>query len=213
MAEKAPAPAPAPAAEAAPPKKGLPVKTIAAVAVLLVVEAVVVIGVVKVLGKPSEVKGVELEHAEHDDSAMLVEIPLLHEKFTNNSSGRVWMWDTEVILKVKKKHAGEPEAEGGEKKDDGHGGGKEEAADAHAAEKPAGMTVREEMKQRMAEIRTGVGAIVSAAQHPYFTEPGRETLSRQILEYLRGVFGQDAEGHERIEEVLIPRCLGFPADY
>lgn len=196
---------PPPAAEA--PKKKLPIKTIGAVAVMLIVEAVAIIGAVKMFGGPSEVKGVGLEHAEHDEGDSLVEVPVLHEKFTNSSSGRVWMWDTEIIIKAKTKHAGESEEAGA--KGGGHGDAKAEGHDAHAM----GPTVREELKSRMAEVRTGIGAIMSSAQHAYFTEPGRETLSRQILEYLRKVFGQDAEGHERIQEVLIPRCLGFPADY
>lgn len=206
---------PAPAAEAAPPaadtppKKSLPIKTIGAVAVMLILEAVAIIAVVKMFGKPSEVQGVGLEHMEHDEGDRLVEIPVLHEKYVNNSSGRVWIWDTEVIIKAKHKHAGEPEMEG-EKKGGGHG---EPAAEGEHGVHQAGPTVRVEMKERMAEIRTGIGAIMSSAQHAYFTEPARETLSRQILEYLRKVFGTDPEGHERIEEVLIPRCLGFPADY
>lgn len=198
----------APAAEA--PKKGLPIKTIGAVAVMLIVEAVGIIGVVKMMGGPSEVKGVGLEHEEHDEGDMLVEVPVLHEKFTNASSGRMWMWDTEVIMQAKKKHAGEEVAEG-DKGGDGHGGGHE--APAGDAAHHAGPTLREELKMRQAEIRTGIGAIMSSAQHAYYTEPGRETLSRQILEYLRKAFGQDAEGNERVHEVLIPKCLGFPADY
>jgi flagellar basal body-associated protein FliL len=211
MAEDKPAPAAAPAAPAADatPKKKLPIKTAAAVAVMLVVEAVAIIAAVKMFGKPSEVKGVGLEHVEHDEGDRLVEIPVLHEKFVNNSSGRVWIWDTEVIIKVKHKHAGEPEAEGKPAKG-GHG---EAPAEGEHGSEHAGPTVREELKERTAEVRTGIGAIMSSAQHAYFTEPARETLSRQILEYLRKVFGPDAEGHERIDEVLIPRCLGFPADY
>lgn len=185
--------------------KGLPVKTMIAVAVMLIVEGVVIVGAVKMFGMPSAVQGVGLEASGPDEGDMLEEIPVLHEKFTNSASGRVWIWDTEVIIKVKKRHAGEPEGEpGGDK---GHGGKSEKHADH------AGLTVRQELKARAAEIRTGIGAIISSAQHSYFTEPGRETLSRQVLQYLRGVFGHDAEGNERVVEALIPRCLGFPADY
>ncbi len=205
MPEEAPAPA------EQPPKKSLPIKTIGAVAVMLVLEAAGIIFAVKFFGQPSEVKGVGLEHAEHDEGDALVEIPVLHEKFTNGSSGRVWIWDTEVIIKAKQRHAGPAEEEAAKEGGGGHGGGGE-AAGGHG-EHAAGPTVREEMRARMAEIRTGIGAIMSSAQHAYFTEPGRETLSRQVLEYLRKVFGEDAEGHDRVEEVLIPKCLGFPADY
>jgi len=204
--------APAEPPKAPEPKKaGLPVKTIAVVLLLLVLEAVGLVAVLTMFAKPSEVKGVGLEQDHHAINDQLVEIPVVSEKFTNSSSGRVWVWNTEIVAVVKKKNAGEPEPADPKKKGGGgHGGGEGgAAADSHSA----AMTVRDELKAKLAKVRTGIGAIFSSAQHSYFTEPGRETLSRQILVFLREVFGQDAEGHERIEAVLIPNCLGFPADY
>lgn len=189
-------------------KGGLPKKTIVVVLALLAVEAVAVFGAVMMFGKPSEVRGVELEHGHVDEGEKLVEIPVVREKFTNNSSGRVWIWDAEVVLVAKLKHAGEAPSE--EAEDDGHGGGHDDHGDSHGH---AGATLRTELDQKRAQVRTGIGAIFSGAQHSYFTEPGRETLSRQIREYLRDVFGEDAEGHPRVHEVVIPKCLGFPADY
>lgn len=188
-------------------KKGLPTKTIAIVLVMLVAEAVIVMGAVTMLGKPSEVQGVGLEEGHNTEGDQLVEIPIVREKFTNNSSGRVWIWDAEIVVVAKMKHAGAAPSEDGE--DDGHGGGGDGGGDDHGH----GPMLRAELAARRAEVRTGIGAIWSGAQHSYFTEPGRETLSRQVLEYMRDLFGQDAEGEERIQTVLIPRCLGFPADY
>ncbi len=213
MAKEAPKQAPPPPpAEPVTKKQGLPVKTIIVVVAMLVIEAGLVVGVMTMLSKPAEVHGIGLEEDEAAKHEIPVEIPVLSEKFTNNSSGRVWIWDTEILVKVKSKHAGEEvaadkagggdhgaPAAGGDKKGKGHGS--------------RGMAVREELGTRMAEIRTGIGAIWSSAQHSYFTEPGRETLTRQVHEYLRSVFGRDAEGEERIQAVLIPRCIGFPADY
>jgi len=189
-------------------KGGLPTKTIAIVLILLVVEAVAVFGAVMMFAKPSEVKGVELEHGHIEEGERLVEIPVVREKFTNNSSGRVWIWDTEVVLVAKLKHAGHAPVEHAE--DDGHGDGGGDEGDGHGGH--AG-TLRSELEEKRAQIRTGIGAIFSGAQHSYFTEPGRETLSRQIREYLHGVFGEDAEGEPRVQDVVIPKCLGFPADY
>lgn len=189
-------------------KGGLPVKTVVVVVVMLVVEAVAVLGAVTVLGKPSEVQAVELNDGEADEGDRPVELYVVSEKFTNNSSGRVWIWDTEVVLVTKAKYAGPPPSAEGDEGGGGHGGG-----DKKHEEHAKGITLRDELVARRAQIRTGVGAIMSAAQHSYFTEPGRETLSRQMLEYLRTIFGPDAEGHERIDAVLIPKCLGFPADY
>lgn len=188
-------------------KGGLPIKTIAVVLVMLVVEAVGLIAVLSMVGKPSEVKGVGLEHDAHSEGDQLVEIPIVAEKFTNSSSGRVWIWNVEVVAVSKMKHSGPAESADAKK---GGGHGDEGGHDGHAA---TTATVRAELKAKMAKVRTGVGAIFSSAQHSYFTEPGRETLSRQVLQFLREVFGQDAEGEERIQAVLIPNCLGFPADY
>lgn len=192
--------------DAAPAKKGLPMKTVIIVMVMMAAEAVLVVGAVMMLGKPSEVHGVGLEESHDSEGEALVEIPIVREKFTNNSSGRVWIWDTEIVVVAKFKHAG-PEPSG-EEEDDGHGGGGDHGKhDDHAP------SLRHELESRRAQIRTGVGAIWSGAQHSYFTEPGRETLSRQVLEYMRDLFGTDADGEERIHEILIPKCLGFPADY
>ena len=199
--------APAEPAKAPEKKGGLPIKTIVIVLVMLVVEAVGLVAVLTMFGKPSEVKGVELKHEEHSAGDELVEIPIVAEKFTNSSSGRVWVWSVEVVAVAKQKHAGADESAG--KKDSGGHGDAAATDGGHGA----GSTVRVELKAKMAKIRTGIGAIFSSAQHSYFTEPGRETLSRQVLQFLREVFGQDAEGEERIQAVLIPNCLGFPADY
>ena len=171
-----PAAAPASAGEA---KKGLPIKTIIVVIVMLVVEAGAVIGLMSMLGKPSPVKGVEVHEDPHAEEERLVEIPVVAEKYTNNSAGRLFFYDVEIVLLSKSALS-----------DD----------------------VTTELEERQAQIRTGIGAIFASAQQSYFNEPNRETLTRQVLEYLRGVFKQDPEGHERVEAVLIPKCIGFAVD-
>ncbi|MBN8645061.1 MAG: hypothetical protein J0L61_07445 [Planctomycetes bacterium] len=216
MSDKAPdkkEAAPAPEAKAEPKKGGLPMKTIGMIVGLLVAEGAGIYLLMSMMGKPSEVKATEL-HEDHDaEGEKLVELPVLSERFTNTSSGRLFVWDLELLVKVKTKHAGDVSvlakgAKEAPKKDD-HGGGGGEKGAAH---EPS-IGVAEELKARVAEIRTGIGTIVASAQHPYFTEPGRETLTRQILEYLQEVFKQDPQGEQRIQAVLIPKCLGFPSDF
>lgn len=181
MAKEAPkSDQPAPAAPAAgEAKKGLPIKTMIVVIVMLVVEAGVVVGLMSMLGKPSPVKGVEIKEDPHAEEERLTEIPVVAEKYTNNSAGRLFFYDVEIVMQAKAAVA-----------DD----------------------VTTELEERLAEIRTGIGGIFASAQQAYFNEPNRETLTRQVLEYLRGVFKQDAEGHERVEAVLIPKCIGFAVD-
>jgi hypothetical protein len=42
-----------------------------------------------------------LEGHERQDLEATVEVPLLEEKFRNMQTGRVWIWDTAIVLKVK----------------------------------------------------------------------------------------------------------------
>ncbi len=166
-------------AEAA--KKKSPIKAIAIVAVLMLVEAV---GVFMVVGmtskKPAEAEAKSLEgHAEADGEAQ-VEIPLIEEKFQNMSTGRVWVWDSALVLKVKKKN--------------------EEF-------------VSGQLDARSAEIKEGISMIFRRAQHSQLKEPGLETINRLLLAYVNKTLGPDAEGLNRVERVLIPKCKGFPADF
>jgi flagellar basal body-associated protein FliL len=179
--EQADKKAEAPAGDAGAAKKKSPVKAIAIVGALMLVEAV---GVFMVVGmtskKPAEAEAKHLEgHAEADKEAQ-VEIPLIEDKFQNMSTGRVWVWDAGVVLKVKKKN--------------------EEY-------------VAEQLEARAAEIKEGISMIFRRAQHSQLKEPGLETVNRQLLTYVNKTLGTDAEGLNRVERVLIPKCKGFPADF
>lgn len=165
--------------KAAPPAKGLPIKTIVIVLVMLVVEAGALIGALTVFGGPSKAKADNGPVTPSPDE-LLVEIPVVHEKFNNSSTGRIWLWDTEVLIQV------------------------------HEKDKPS---IEEVLTRRQAEIRTGISALVASAQHGYFTEPGRATLTRQLEDYLRGVFKQKGETDSRVVRVLVPKCVGMPADF
>jgi len=162
----------------APEKKGLPIKTIIIILVMMVVEAAVIGGAIMVLGKPSDVQAVGLGEVDPDEE--LVEIAVITERFVNKSTGRAWLWDTEIVIKVKQRYAVE---------------------------------VQLKIDTRRAEIRTAINSIWATAQDSYFHEPGRATLTRQVLEYFHDAFGEDAVTEEPlVNGVLIPKCLGFPSD-
>ena len=163
-------------------KKGLPLKTIIIVLALLIAEGGAIVLFMTMFGKPSPVRAqaVELSEGPVEVGDELVELQLLQEKLTNSASGRVFIYDVEILVVCKDKYR---------------------------------ERVEQLMEQRMGAIRTGVSSIWAKAEHTYFSEPGRETLTRQTLDYLRGTFGRDASGDERIENVLIPKCLGMPADF
>lgn len=176
MADDTPKPASQPVEH---PRKGLPLKTIIIVLAMLVVEAGVLIGAVSFFGGPSKAAADDGK-VEASPDELLVEIPVVHERFNNSATGRVWLWDTEVLIQVREK---------------------DQAA------------IEDMLTRRQAEIRTGISAIMASAQHGYFTEPGRNTLTRQLTDYLRGVFKQRGETESRVMMVLVPKCVGMPADF
>lgn len=69
------------------------------------------------------------------------------------------------------------------------------------------------IQERGAEIKTGISQIIRTAHQNHLQEPNLETLTRQFTQYLREMFGSDADGEERIQRVLLPQCVGFPADF
>ena len=160
------------------PKKGLPLKTMIIIAVMMLAEAGAVVAVMTMFAGPQDVKGVSMEQSEEAAGERPQEIPIISERFTNSTTGRVWVYDTELLIQVKTKHAAEVEAE---------------------------------LERRKAEIRTNLSRIFAGAHHAHFNEPGRETLTRQCESYLRDVFGRDTDDEEIVLKVLIPKCLGFPA--
>jgi flagellar basal body-associated protein FliL len=104
MADKDDKKKPAADAPAAEPeaKKGLPLKTIVVVAGLMVAEAVGVFMIVSMTSKqPQAAQATPLDGHEKEDLESTVEIPLLDEKFQNMQTGRVWIWDTSIVLKVR----------------------------------------------------------------------------------------------------------------
>jgi flagellar basal body-associated protein FliL len=94
-----------PAAEAGePPKKKLPLIPAIAVLAVLVVEAAVIVALFMFSGGPSEVKaepGVADMVAAGEVPA---EVLVLAGKFQNTKSGRSYMYDTEIYVKVKQKN-------------------------------------------------------------------------------------------------------------
>lgn len=105
-AKEAPKEGAKPAEGAAPAKKGLPIKVIGIVAALMAVEAGAVFFVAKSTApKAAAADEVKLDSAEKVDTEATEEIQLIEDKFQNLQTGRVWIWDTEIYLKVKQKNS------------------------------------------------------------------------------------------------------------
>ncbi|MGQ0628672.1 MAG: hypothetical protein ACT4PL_11300 [Phycisphaerales bacterium] len=98
---KAPAAAPAPEAGG---KKGLPVKTIGVVGVIMVLEAVMVVGAVMMFGPKKTVAEVQEHAVTEDPGAEITEIPVADEKYQNLQQGKVWFWDIAIVVQAKAKN-------------------------------------------------------------------------------------------------------------
>ncbi|MDX2018342.1 MAG: flagellar basal body-associated FliL family protein [Planctomycetota bacterium] len=94
----------APSASDAPAKSKPPIKTIAIVAVIMIVEAAAVFMLAGMTGKAPEAQAHTIDAGKAAEAEASVEIKLLDEKFQNMSQGRTWIWDVSIALKVKKKH-------------------------------------------------------------------------------------------------------------
>ncbi|MFG0257314.1 MAG: hypothetical protein ACF8GE_05370 [Phycisphaerales bacterium JB043] len=73
--------------------------------------------------------------------------------------------------------------------------------------------VEQTLEERRAEIKTGISTIWRNAHQRHLTEPNLDTLNRQVSTYLNEIFGHDSESDPRVARVLIPKCVGFPADF
>jgi len=90
---------------AAPAKKKPPIVAIAAVLVVMAVEGAVVFVVAGMTSGGSAAKASEL-HDEHSTAGEAIsEVPVFQGKFQNLTSGRVFIWETEIVLEVRQKHA------------------------------------------------------------------------------------------------------------
>lgn len=93
-----------PAADQAPNKKS-PVMMIAVVAVVMILEAVGIFAVVGMTGGGAgNASAQSLQEHGHDDSNEFVELPLVADRFQNMQTGKTWIWNAEIVLRVKRKH-------------------------------------------------------------------------------------------------------------
>ncbi|HYF14962.1 MAG TPA: hypothetical protein VD971_07825 [Phycisphaerales bacterium] len=88
---------------AAPAKKKPPLMLIGAVAGIMVVEGAAVYFVASATGPKSAAAEIQTGHGEEEDHDATIEVPLLEDKFQNMQSGRPFIWDTSIVLKVREK--------------------------------------------------------------------------------------------------------------
>jgi flagellar basal body-associated protein FliL len=84
-------------------KKGS-AKVFAIVAGLMMAEAVAVYLFLGMSGTGAQRASAEIHGAEQAELQQLIELDLIDDKFQNMQTGKAWIWDTQIVLKVKRKN-------------------------------------------------------------------------------------------------------------
>lgn len=112
-------------------------------------------------------------------SKALYSLPVIEFRAPNKTSGKMLIFDVAIEIQVRGEHY---------------------------------YHVVEQLKLRKALISDRVRTIIAQSDPEKLngqTEPGLETLKRQVRHALEQIVG----GHDSIEEVLVPRCIPFRADF
>ncbi len=73
-------------------------------------------------------------------------------------------------------------------------------------------TVADQISNSQAALTDEVDTLIRRADHSVFLEPTRATLKRKLKALLDERFGYDDTGRPIIEQVLIQKCIPYPAD-
>lgn len=154
-------------------------KTVLILAAVFLIEAVAITAVFLLAGAPPHVK------AQGDSNLvavgdMPVEVLVVQDKFPNTLTGRTYLYDTEIYIKVLKKHRDE---------------------------------IGEKLKNMSAQIQSDIAEIFRAAEPTQLHETSLATLKRRIRAKMDQRLGRDAEDLEYVQNVVIPRCTQFRADF
>jgi hypothetical protein len=214
-------------AEAAPAKKGPPVKLIGIVGVVMIIEAVVVMMMFG--GGPKDASaGVEIHTIDNNDADQLREIEVISDKFQNMQTGKVWIWDMSVFVQVKNKNAESVAAALELRKAEITEGINQIVSKAHHnhLKEPERQTLARQITvllQRIIDSKTAAAAVRLTAKPSAGDGQGdaHGGDSHGKADAHGAPAAGDGHGDDHaaedtsplIERVLIPRCNGFPADF
>ena len=189
--EKKPAEPAAPAAQAKSTKEskgGLLTKTPVLLGGVMIIEALVLVVGFKVLGsKPQQAAGADLVADEKGDAkhsgkgaadAKTVEVQVSDFKALNRANGRTFLYDVSIYVVTRAENE---------------------------------QRVKDKFKDNKALIEDRIRTIIAEGDPEKLgggSEPGLETLRRQVKYQLDGIVGEGV-----IDEVLVPRCIPFRTDY
>lgn len=167
------------------PKGGMLTKMPVVLGGVMVLEAVILFAGFKILGsKPQAAPGAEMASTEGEGEKgkskgdkKTVEVQVVDFKALNRANGRMMLYSTSIFVVTK--------AENEEK-------------------------VKDKFKDNKALIEDRIRTIIAESDPEKLdgaSEPGLETLRRQVKYQLDGILGDGV-----IEEVLVPQCIPFRTD-
>ena len=150
---------------------------------LMVAEAAGVYFVVSLINKkPAGAEAATLKKGDESKKDEFVEIPIVEDHFQNMQTGRVWVWDASITIRVRKKY--------------------EAAVNKMIQERVA------EIHEGIATIYRR--ATAAQLKEPGLETINRQIHS--YLDGILGKDDTGEEPTPYLERVLIPRCRGFPAE-
>lgn len=81
-----------------------PMKVLLIVGAIMAIEGLLVAGIMMFTGAPSGANAAELMGEEMAKREQLFELELVRDKFQNMHGERIWVWDTEIRLRVREKN-------------------------------------------------------------------------------------------------------------
>ncbi len=87
------------------PKKGGAMKAIIIVVVVMVIEAAAFLGMMMMSGGPDPAAAADVVPDDQAELDKLVEVTIVEGKFDNRRTGRTYLYDTEIVVLVRQRHA------------------------------------------------------------------------------------------------------------
>ncbi|MEL6497488.1 MAG: hypothetical protein AAF937_00265 [Planctomycetota bacterium] len=84
-------------------KKGMPKKVLVIVAGVMAIEVAAVAAFLMLSGGGASEAVADIELDPENDPDALVEIPIITDRFQNMHTGRVWQWQCEIVIQVKRR--------------------------------------------------------------------------------------------------------------
>lgn len=86
------------------PKGGMPKKVLIIVAGVMALEVAAVGAFLMLSGGGASEAAADIELDPENDPEAVIEIPIIADRFQNMHTGRVWQWECEIVIQVRRKN-------------------------------------------------------------------------------------------------------------